>query len=187
MNIGKIFQALLWLIYPFAIFFGLQFFEPRVIAIFLIASLLLKRFNDAGRFLKTVSRYEIGIFACMLCLASVTAIANSELLLRLYPAAMTVGMLLIFSISLLKPPTIIERLARLREPDLPPAGITYTRHVTQIWCGFFVLNALIAIYTALITSKETWALYNGLIVYLLMGALFSGEWLFRRFILKREA
>ena len=30
-------------------------------------------------------------------------------------------------------------------------------------------------------SRDDWALYNGCIAYLLMGALFGGEWLFRRF------
>jgi uncharacterized membrane protein len=35
------------------------------------------------------------------------------------------------------------------------------------------------LYTALWTSAETWTLYNGLIAYLLIGALVGGEWLIR--------
>ena len=76
---------------------------------------------------------------------------------------------------------MIERFARLGEADLPPAAIGYTRRVTQIWCVFFVGNGALAIYTALYASRDDWALYNGCIAYLLMGALFGGEWLFRRF------
>jgi uncharacterized membrane protein len=187
MKARKIFQVLLWLFYPIAIFFGLQFFEPWLVAILLATSLLLRRISDAGRFLKDLSWAEIGVLASMLCLATATALTNSETLLRLYPAGINFGMLLVFSLSLINPPSMVERFARLHEPDLPPSGVIYTRRVTQFWCGFFVFNGAIAIFTALHTSKETWALYNGLIAYLLMGTLFAGEWLFRRHFMKREA
>ena len=118
-------------------------------------------------------------------LAASTAVSNSELLLRLYPAAVNLGMLLLFGASLRFPPSMIERFARLGETDLPPAAIAYTRRVTQIWCAFFVGNGAFAIYTALFASRDDWALYNGLIAYLLMGALFAGEWLFRRYFVIR--
>jgi uncharacterized membrane protein len=49
-----------------------------------------------------------------------------------------------------------------------------------VWCGFFILNGCMAAWTAFAASRETWALYNGLISYLLMGVLFAGEWVFRR-------
>lgn len=75
---------------------------------------------------------------------------------------------------------MIERFARLRHPDLPEAGVHYTRQVTQVWCGFFFVNALVAAWTAVAVSREAWALYNGLIAYVLMGTLFAGEWLVRQ-------
>jgi uncharacterized membrane protein len=31
-----------------------------------------------------------------------------------------------------------------------------------------------------LASRAAWALYNGLLSYLAMGALFAGEWLYRR-------
>jgi uncharacterized membrane protein len=34
------------------------------------------------------------------------------------------------------------------------------------------------------TSLEVWALYNGLLAYLLMGAMFAGEWLVRRKVMR---
>jgi uncharacterized membrane protein len=96
-------------------------------------------------------------------------------------------MLGLFSWTLLSPPSLIERLARLKEPDLPPSGVHYTRRVTQVWCGFFVLNGSIAAYTALYSSLATWTLYNGLISYLLMGLLFGGEFLLRLHVRKQSA
>jgi len=187
MNAAKIFQVFLWLVYPLAIYFGLQFLEPWVVALLLAFSLLVRRISDGSRLLKDLSRAEIGVFVCMLCLAAATTLTNSETLLRLYPAGMNFGMLLIFWLSLMNPPSMVERFARLREPNLPPSGVVYTRRVTQFWCGFFVVNGALAIFTALYTSRETWALYNGLIAYLLMGAIFAGEWLVRLFFVKRRA
>ena len=95
-------------------------------------------------------------------------------------------MLALFAASLYRPPSLIERLARLREPDLPPEGVRYTRRVTQLWCLFFVLNGSVALYTALFTSLATWTLYNGFIAYLLMGTLFAVELLCRTHLRKRQ-
>jgi len=86
----------------------------------------------------------------------------------------------VFAASLVFPPTAIERLARLTEPELPPQAIAYTRQVTKLWCGFFVCNGTAALLTALWASPAVWALYNGLIAYGLMGLLYAGEWLVRR-------
>jgi uncharacterized membrane protein len=96
-------------------------------------------------------------------------------------------MLLLFGLSLKFPPSMIERFARLREPNLPLAGVHYTRRVTQVWCAFFVANGTVAVWTALYASRDVWAIYNGLIAYLLMGALFAGEWLLRRRFLPQRA
>ncbi|NQY50862.1 MAG: hypothetical protein HRT50_17520, partial [Colwellia sp.] len=86
---------------------------------------------------------------------------------------------LIFSYSLVNPPPIIERLARLTQADLPDHAVIYTRTVTKVWLGFFILNGLVACYTALFTSLQTWTIYNGFIAYILMAILFYGEYLVR--------
>ena len=113
--------------------------------------------------------------------------SSAALVLKLYPVAVNLALLSSFAFSLLHPPSAIERLARLREPELSPAAIRYTRKVTQVWCGFFVLNAGIALATALWMSNEAWALYNGLIAYIAMGCLFCIEWLIRQKVKRREA
>ena len=61
------------------------------------------------------------------------------------------------------------------EPDFPPAAVVYTRRVTQVWCGFFVVNGLIAVATALWASTAVWTLYNGLLSYVAMGVLMGGD------------
>ncbi|HZY15735.1 MAG TPA: hypothetical protein VFE74_03855, partial [Ramlibacter sp.] len=37
---------------------------------------------------------------------------------------------------------LITRIARVSDPDLPPALRRYTRRLTALWCGWFVLAAL---------------------------------------------
>ena len=177
---------MLWLLYPMAIFFGLQFLEPRYVAILIGLALILRRRRDAGQLLSGLSRIDRMILIALLTLAGVTALTNSEELLRFYPSAMNVGMLMLFGLSLKYPPSMVERFARLREPELSPSGMRYTRRVTQVWCVFFITNGSVATYTALHSTREIWALYNGLIAYILMGGLFAGEWLVRRRHIARQ-
>jgi uncharacterized membrane protein len=44
-----------------------------------------------------------------------------------------------------------------------------------------------ALLTSLWASTEVWALYNGLIAYLLMALLFAGEWLVRQRVQRRAS
>ena len=76
--------------------------------------------------------------------------------------------------------SIVERLARLKQPELPASGVRYTRKVTQAWCVFFVVNGAIGLGTALFADLETWTLYNGLIAYLLIGLMAGIEFLIRK-------
>ena len=106
--------------------------------------------------------------------------------LRFYPVLVSGAFFTVFAYSLIVPPSTIERLARLREPELPPAAIAYTRRVTQVWCVFFALNGAIALYTALFASMAQWSFYNGFLAYFLMGILFAGEYCARCYFKRRH-
>jgi len=171
--IGSIIACLM-LLYPVAIYFGIQYFQPWKIALILMLLLTVR--------LMTTRIDSLGNkILLLLCLAySALAIwSNNLITLRLYPILVNVGLLTVFAMSLRYPPTVIEKLARIQHPQLPEQGVLYTRRVTQVWCVFFVFNAAVASYTALFSSIETWSLYNGFISYLLMGLLFAGEYLVR--------
>jgi len=92
---------------------------------------------------------------------------------------MSLGALSIFALTLYKPPSMIERFARLVDPDLPESGVQWTRKVTMVWCVFFICNAGIALITVF-ASMQLWVLYNGFISYLLIGALLVGEFILRK-------
>ncbi|WP_416192504.1 hypothetical protein [Neisseria sp. CCUG12390] len=101
-----------------------------------------------------------------------------------YPVAISLLLLAVFVASLFSGQSAIERLARLQQPDLPPEGVAYTRKVTQIWCGFFVFNAAAAALLAASDQHDWWAVYTGIVSYILMGALLGGEWVYRKTVLK---
>ncbi|GAB3246077.1 COG4648 family protein [Chitinimonas naiadis] len=172
--------SVLTLAYPLLVYLGLGHFEPRWLALMLAGVALARAYA-------TRERVWLAAAAGALLLAAASALGNQALPLKLYPVLVSTVLLVVFATSLFYPPSVIERLARLREPDLPPEGVAYTRRVTQVWCGFFVINGSIALYTALWASDAAWALYNGLISYGLMGALFAGEWLVRRRVKARLA
>ncbi|TLM75668.1 hypothetical protein ACONUD_16120 [Microbulbifer harenosus] len=183
---SRLAQAILVLVvtaYPFAVYFGIQYLSLGYLLALLLAvaglRLLLifqgKAEGSAG------GRISAGALAAILAVLAATSWlrGNSEGLLW-YPVLCNLLMLGVFAHSLyFQSQTVIERLARVREPELPSSGVAYTRRVTQVWCGFFVLNGGLAAATALRGDLEMWTLYNGLVSYLLMGLLLAGEWLVR--------
>jgi uncharacterized membrane protein len=161
------------LLYPLAIWLGYGQVEPRVLAGLLLAAALLR--------LPTLKISKVGRWwlSGALLLAALAIWNNALLPLKLYPVLVNLAMLAVFGYSLVVPPSMVERIARLQDPHLPPQAIDYTRRVTQVWCAFFILNGAVALATALWASQAVWALYNGVIAYGLMGILFSGEYLVR--------
>jgi len=161
--------------YPLLVYLGLGRFEPRWLALLLAALAVVRALASPRR-----DPFWWWAAAAALLLAAATALINQAMPLKVYPVVVNLGLLLLFGASLRHPPTVVERIARLTEPDLDAAGVRYTRRVTQVWCGFFVLNGSLALLTACWGDDKLWALYNGFIAYLLMGSLMGGEWLVRR-------
>ena len=172
------------LVYPLIVYFGVQVFEPRFLALILIVLLCLRLFLLAERALLRLQAWVVvGAFSCIAVLA---IILNDIVSLKFYPVLVNGSMLAAFAYSLRHPPSAIERVARLTQPDLPPSGVAYTRRVTQVWCLFFIFNSAVAFYTALFASMDVWVLYNGFIAYILMGLLFAAEWLVRQRVLAKK-
>ncbi len=173
--------ALFAILYPLAVAFGQRWVSPRWLAAALVVA-ALTRLAVGPR-----DRLAWMWAAAATLIAAYALFANDALPLRYYPLAINLGLLAVFGWSLLHPPTVIERFARLQEPDLPDAALPYVRRVTQVWCGFFVLNGSISLATVLWGSDAAWALYNGCLSYLAMGLLFAVEWLVRQRVKRRLA
>ena len=164
--------AALTLSYPLAIWLLGDRVEPRWLALSLV---LL----GALRLAATGQRSWVGLALGAFALAAITGVLNVGWPLRWYPVFVNAALLGLFGVTLRHPPSMAERLARLREPELPAHAVEYTRKVTFAWCGFFIVNASIAAVTCVWGTDAQWALYNGGIAYGLMGAFAGAEYLVR--------
>lgn len=119
--------------------------------------------------------------AILLIGALVTArLFGMDVILKMSPLLIHTSLFYIFMKSLNNIP-LIERFARLDFGDALPAGIaSYCRKLTILWTVFFAANIAGCMWLAILGDDAVWALYNGLIVYLLIGALMLGEYLWRR-------
>ncbi|WP_300379137.1 hypothetical protein [Henriciella sp.] len=178
-SIQLLITALL-LLYPLLVLLLVRLVEPVWLVLALLAA-LVARLLIGGR--SAPVSMIIASATAIIAIAVMSAF-DQALSLRLYPVFMNAAMLVAFSATLIWPPTMIERFARIFEPDLPAEGVRYTRKVTFVWCGFFVLNVLVSLWTALYGSMQVWAFYNGFIAYILMALLFAGEYLVRQAVRK---
>jgi len=167
--------VLLALCYPTLVFFGKSHLHPAWLALPLLPLALLRAREQPGRWI-----FVSAIAA--LALAAITL--RSYLPLKLYPVVVSLGFLTLFAGSILRGPTVVERLARMRHPELPPRAAAYCRRVTVAWSLFFLINGGIALATVLSRSDELWFWYNGVIAYALIGIVFAVEWLCRRRVMR---
>lgn len=169
--------------YPLLVYAGLSRFGVRGVALVLAVASLLRLLA-----LRLQGRPSLGTGQLVLVcgggvlLATVSFVLDSAAAVRYYPVLVNGALLTLFAASLASPPTVIERIARVRDPGLPPSAVLYTRRVTVAWTIFFAINGGIALYTALHAPLAVWALYNGLIAYLLIGAMLGGELVVRRVV-----
>ena len=167
-------------LYPLAVYWGVRSFGIRVSAL-IIACLFIIRLlfiRNSGALSKPAHAMRL-LAAIGLVLTGVSWLTDNPQGFLYYPVMVNLALLIVFLMSLIRPPSMIESFARLWEPNLPAAGVRYTRKVTILWVLFFLGNGMTALYTVLWADFDVWALYNGLISYLLIGTLLAGEYFFR--------
>jgi uncharacterized membrane protein len=75
---------------------------------------------------------------------------------------------------------LISRFALMEQATLSDEVAAYTRMLTWVWTLLFVVAAAISLALALSGHHDAWSLFTNLINYLLVGALFLGEFVYRR-------
>ncbi|RJF54587.1 COG4648 family protein [Serratia inhibens] len=178
----RLLQVATWLVlllYPLAVWVGLTRWGTTILAPLLAAVFTLRLLMLRGKL-----RQQMWLGKALAGVGILLALTSWGLKqthwLLYYPVLVNILLLLLFVYSLFAPPTVVERLARITEPQLDAAGVAYTQRVTQVWCGFFIVNGAIALATCLSGDIALWTLYNGGISYLLMGALMGIEWIVRK-------
>ncbi|CAG4905552.1 COG4648 family protein [Paraburkholderia gardini] len=188
--LGAIVQVLLKLAYPALILCAWKWDTPRYVGLMLFAILWLQRWAGTGSVassLRRLTAVDWCVAGLLSCASAAIVATNSEMLLRIYPSLVNLGLLIAFGATLVRGPTMIEKFARIRTPDLSAPAVLHTRRVTQIWCGFFALNGTFSAYTAFFWTREAWSLYNGAIAYFLVGVLLIGEIVWRYLVVLPRA
>lgn len=168
-------------VYPVAIYFADGYLSPTQLLaglLFLFAARVL-----LAAWIKPAHHNRDLLFAALLAVAAFLVLLFLPAVrldwLRLYPALISLGVFGMFFGSLFTAQPMVERIARVMHPDLPPQGVVHCRRVTQAWCVLLAANVLVSLYTAFATSLRFWSLYNGVIVYFVFGAMLLGEYLLR--------
>jgi uncharacterized membrane protein len=102
---------------------------------------------------------------------------------KVLPVLIQLMLMYFFGRTLLKGkgPSFIESFVRLEFPEFQPGVSEYCRQLTLIWTGFFAFNALMWIALAIWNTDFWWTLYNGVFIYLMIGVLIIGEYIYRHF------
>jgi len=166
--------------YPVVVYVGITRWNPRAVAVLLLLVLVpmlsLRYRNRSREHLLAVVRVPLAVLAVLI----LAALINDRRLILALPVVVNAVLLVHFAGSLRGPMPVVERLARLEQPELSPPEVRYCRSVTWLWVVFFVVNGLVAGVLAVTGPLSLWAVYTGLISYLLIGVVFTGEFVVRR-------
>ena len=162
--------------YPFLVYLFHERVSFIVFALGASMLLLLRACFASSGWLVLFRLPLIGAAAALIVLSLIDA----TLAAKIYPALVSLMVAALFGSSLRHGPSLIERIARLRDPDLSAAGQEYCRRLTWIWTLWLLFNASVAALLAALPSVELWTLWTGVISYLCSGALFVGEMILRR-------
>lgn len=180
-----ILQAVVLLAYPLAVYVGLSRFHARGVGLLILVMLLpglIRSLLHRRKQLVGMAGLPLAVAALM----SAAVVSNDARFVLAYPALVNLVLLTQFGWTLRKGSTsMVERFARLQVDDLSPKEIVYCRVVTAAWSGFFVLNGSACALFALLASRKVWALYTGLISYVILGVLFAVELTLRKYLFRR--
>lgn len=180
--VAVVLNVVLAVAYPLAIWFALAHYSPRAVGILVAATIvpiMVIRHWDAPReHLWAVMRIPMVIVAVL----GAGIVFDDARFLLMVPVLINGGLLLTFGSSLgaSAEMPIIERFARMQEPELTPEKQRHCRQATQAWCAFFFVNGAAAAVLALAAPLSWWATYNGGIAYALIGLMFVGEYIVRK-------
>ncbi len=170
--------AITAVVYPVLVYAGLSYFSVKEVAM-VLGSLLGLRII-VGVFSKKVFWGPFIALAISIATPMGIAIAlDSEFALRLMPSMINVSLFFVFGATLWTLP-MIERFASMYNPDLSKNQKKHCRQFTLLWCAFFLGNALVS-FALCWAPLSWWALYTGLLSYVMMGVLFASEFLVRRY------
>ncbi len=177
----RIVAGLALVAYPPLVWLSMSSQSPRQVALLLAAAIAPAAYLRLRHGTKAPLRGLAAIPLVTLTALATAAMLDSAPCVLFVPVAINTVLLIAFATTLRRGAMpMIERFARLQEPDLDHAKQAWCRLWTRLWCAFFALNGTTAAALALFAPMSWWAIYNGLLAYGLMGSMFASEWWLRR-------
>ncbi|MDB4576293.1 hypothetical protein N9091_01105 [bacterium] len=173
--------GLITLAYPLVVYFGIQYFTPAILALLLLAS-------AATRFYFASDKKDlivIIIMSIVMIYILTIFITNNEYLLLLYPGIVSLCVAIFFAASLKQKVSLVERVAIASGKVITVNAKRYTWRLTFFWSGILIGHSAVCFYLALQGTRESWALYSGLICYLLFGMIGVLEYSYRQYYIAR--
>jgi len=168
--------------YPFAVYFYRDHLPP---AVFVAAALLLMGIQLTAFRSSLAELWRVPLLISAI-LTVVIALLDQNVAKEAYPVVRSLAVSAIFCWTLISPPSLVERFARLRRPHLPDTAIRYCRNVTIIWVVWLAINAAVAMSLVVHGDLRSWAIWTGGVSYIISGLIFAGEFGFRMLFLERE-
>ena len=168
-------------VYPFIIFFGLQYLPPSFFGLVLLALLGMRY----GILLPEERPILLPVLLVFVAYALAATLLKSTSMLLYYPALVNFSLGAVFVYSLRQGDPILLRFIRARGWPISEHGPRYLYRLTGVWAVFFALNGLTSLWTAML-GIEIWTAYNGFIAYILIAILIGGEYIFRRYYKARK-
>ncbi|MGN1392478.1 MAG: hypothetical protein ACI4V7_00330 [Succinivibrionaceae bacterium] len=171
--------------YPFVVYYAFNNKLDFIIPIVLMAILITKFFVGGKK------SWKINFTLCVigLCLSCLYILKKSDFYVLMYPLVVNIVLLLLFGHTLIgNRKSFIESIASLTTPIEQQTNFfkKYCQVVTYVWCVFFIINGTISYITAEFCSKDIWTIYNGIIAYILIGIIFTVEYIVRITLKKRD-
>lgn len=168
------------LTYPLLVYYGLNQVPPAVFAAVLFLVVVARVLLVGGQ-----DKFQFWMFVCVGVFCAWVFVVNSERLLRYYPVIISLIVALLFLSSLRHSVSFIERVARATGQTITENAKRYTRRLTFFWGVVLLINSSVAWVLAELAPFSWWALYCGVLSYLIFGAIFIGELLFRKYYISR--
>ncbi len=125
-----------------------------------------------------MSRFKFAIPIFIMLLVILIFHYTNWIVAKYYPVIVNFVLFCIFFGSTFSEETVIQKMAKLMEPNIKPKALEYTRRLTYIWSIFMLANFFISLATVFM-SEKVWAIYNGFLSYMLVGGFFIIEYMVR--------
>lgn len=166
------------MVYPLVAYTALYLKQP----LFIISYLLLVIFFISIEKCRNNHWYTgVLLLFCIALIIYIVLQSYIQYLLYLPPMLILLSMFVLFSQSLSAGQIpLITRYASLIGDKQEDKHLQYYRLLTVLWSGFFLLMTLTSVLLAIYTNLDTWSLFTHIISYLLIGAFFIIEFIYRK-------